>query len=184
MNVETSLIWQLGCFSVCGIFLGVGYEILRILRVVIPHHSFTVGVEDTFYLALCGLVLFGLSMETGNGNFRASYLLFAAIGFIAYFLTVGRLVKMVYTAVIGIAIKLVKFVLVKLLRPVMKAFVSFAHKVAAPFVHFYKNIDGKIKRAQADLKKHREILYNNDNNLERNEVVNVGRIEGKVRKIQ
>ena len=29
-----------------------------------------------------------------------------------------------------------------------------------------------------------EILYNNDNNLERNEVVNVGRIEGKIRKIQ
>ena len=29
-----------------------------------------------------------------------------------------------------------------------------------------------------------EILYNNDNNLERNEVVNVGRIKGKIRKIQ
>lgn len=184
MNVETSLVWQLACFSVCGMLLGVGYEVLRIIRTVIPHHSFAVGVEDTFYLALCGLVLFGLSMEIGNGNFRASYLLFAAIGFILYIFTVGRLFRFVYTAVIGAVKKLFGFVFGKLLRPLRKAFVSFIHKSAVPFVHFHKNINDKIKRAQADLKKHREILYNNDNNLERNEVVNVSRIEGKVRKIQ
>ena len=68
MNVEVSLVWQLSCFSVCGMLLGVGYELLRIIRTVIPHHSFAVGVEDTFYLSFCGLVLFGLSMEIGNGN--------------------------------------------------------------------------------------------------------------------
>lgn len=71
-----------------------------------------------------------------------------------------------------------------MLKQLRKAFVSFVHKFTLPFVQFYKNINDKIKRAQADLKKHREILYNNDNNLERNEVVNVGRIEGKIRKIQ
>lgn len=48
MNVEVSLVWQLSCFSVCGMLLGVGYELLRIIRTVIPHHSFAVGVEDTF----------------------------------------------------------------------------------------------------------------------------------------
>ncbi len=184
MNVETSLIWQLACFSLCGVFLGVGYEILRVIRTVIPHHSFTVGVEDTFYLALCGLVLFGLSMETGNGNFRASYLLFAALGFIAYFLTVGRLIKLVYTTVINTVKKLLKFIIKKLLRPVSKVFVSFAHKAVQPFVDFYKNLNEKIKSRRADLKKHREMIYNNDNNLERNEVANVSGIEGKVRKIQ
>ena len=171
MNVETSLIWQLACFSVCGIFLGAGYEVLRVLRTVIPHHSFIVGVEDTFYLALCGLVLFGLSMEIGNGIFRASYLFSAAVGAIVYFLTFGRLVKLVYTMVIKTTIKIVKIVFGKLLKPVWK-------------VHFYKIMNNKIKRAEAALKKHRRILYNNDNKLERDEVVNVSRIEGKIRKIQ
>lgn len=184
MNVETSLIWQLACFSVCGIFLGAGYEVLRVLRTVMPHHSFIVGVEDTFYLALCGLVLFGLSMEIGNGIFRASYLFSAAVGAIVYFLTVGRLVKLVYTMVIKTAIKIVKIVFGKLLKPVLKVFVSFAHKIAFPFVHFYKIMNNKIKRAEAALKKHRRILYNSDNKLERDEVVNVSRIEGKIRKIQ
>lgn len=184
MNVEVSLVWQLSCFSVCGMLLGVGYELLRIIRTVIPHHSFAVGVEDTFYLSFCGLVLFGLSMEIGNGNFRATYLLFAAIGFILYIFTVGRLFRFVYTVVIGAIKKIFRFVFGKLLKQLRKAFVSFVHKFALPFVQFYKNINDKIKRAQADLKKHREILYNNDNNLERNEAVNVGRIEGKIRKIQ
>ena len=86
--------------------------------------------------------------------------------------------------VIGAIKKFFGFVFGKLLKQLRKAFVSFVHKFAFPFVQFYKNINDKIKRAQADLKKHREILYNNDNNLERNEVVNVGRIEGKIRKIQ
>ena len=63
-------------------------------------------------------------------------------------------------------------------------FVSFAHKAVLLFVDFYKNLNEKIKSRRADLKKHREMIYNNDNNLERNEVVNVGRIKGKVRKIQ
>lgn len=93
MNEETSLMWQIACFCVCGALLGVLYEPLRILRLIIPHHSFITGVEDTVYLALCGVVLFGLSMETGNGNFRLSYLLAAFVGGVVYFLTVGRLIK-------------------------------------------------------------------------------------------
>ena len=86
--------------------------------------------------------------------------------------------------VIKTAIKIVKIVFGKLLQPVLKVFVPFAHKMTFPFVHFYKIINNKIKRAEAALKKHRRILYNNDNKLERDEVVNVSRIEGKIRKIQ
>ena len=58
MNEETSLMWQIACFCVCGALLGVLYEPLRILRLIIPHHSFITGVEDTAYLSLCGVVLF------------------------------------------------------------------------------------------------------------------------------
>ncbi|MFQ7797996.1 MAG: spore cortex biosynthesis protein YabQ, partial [[Eubacterium] siraeum] len=100
MNEETSLMWQIACFCVCGALLGVLYEPLRILRLIIPHHSFITGVEDTAYLSLCGVVLFGLSMETGNGNFRLSYLLAAFVGGVVYFLTAGRLIKIIYSAVI------------------------------------------------------------------------------------
>ena len=56
MNEETSLMWQIACFCVCGALLGVLYEPLRILRLIIPHHSFITGVEDTAYLSLCGVV--------------------------------------------------------------------------------------------------------------------------------
>ena len=40
MNVETSLLWQFGCFLLCGVFLSVGYEFFRIIRIVIPHNNF------------------------------------------------------------------------------------------------------------------------------------------------
>ena len=134
MNEETSLMWQIACFCVCGALLGVLYEPLRILRLIIPHHSFITGVEDTVYLALCGVVLFGLSMETGNGNFRLSYLLAAFVGGVVYFLTVGRLIKIIYSAMIKIVFKAVKLIGRKLLRPVIRCFVSIAHKLILPFV--------------------------------------------------
>lgn len=184
MSTETSLIWQLACFSLCGVFLGIGYELLRILRLIIPHHNFAVGAEDTFYLALCGVILFGLAMETGNGNFRLSYLVAALAGAVVYFLTVGRLIKLVYTAIVKTLIKLLKLIIGKLLKPLAKCFVSIAHKIEQPFVKIYENIRAKMKKRKADLKKASEMLYNNDINHERNELKIVGSIKGKVRKIQ
>lgn len=184
MGTETSLIWQLACFSLCGVFLGIGYELLRILRLIIPHHNFAVGVEDTFYLALCGVILFGLAMETGNGNFRLSYLIAALAGSVVYLLTVGRLVKLVYSAIIKTLIKILKFLIGKFLKPLAKWFVSIAHKTKRPFVKIYENTKAKMKKRKADLKKAPEMLYNNDINHERNELTVGGSIKGKVRKIQ
>lgn len=184
MNVETSLIFQLACFSLCGVFLGVGYELLRIIRLIIPHHSFVVGVEDTFYLSLCGLVLFGLSMEIGNGNFRPTYLLAAFLGALIYFLTVGRLIKLIYSVIICVIIKIFKFFGRKLLKPLASCFVSIAHKSSKPFVKLYENTKQKINKRITDLKTPPEMIYNNDINLERNEASVGNRIEGKVRKIQ
>ena len=53
-------------------------------------------------------------------------------------------------------------------------------------IQWDNNAKGYGKKRPLDERKAllQEILYNNDNNLERNEVVNVGRIEGKIRKIQ
>lgn len=187
MNVETSLIFQLACFCLCGIFLGLGYELLRIIRLIIPHHSFTVGVEDTFYLSLCGLIIFGLSMEIGNGNFRSSYLVAAFIGAAVYFLTIGRIIKLIYSVIINTMIKMLKFILRKLLKPLTDSFVSIAHKLKQPFVKLYENIKAKMKKHRAGLKNTPEMIYNNDIELERNEqsdVIKIGRIKGKVGKIQ
>lgn len=184
MNVEASVIWQLTCFGLCGVFLGLGYELLRILRLIIPHHNFTVGIEDTFYLSLCGVILFGLAMEIGNGNFRLTYLLSAFVGALVYFLTIGRLISFIYSAVIGTVIKILRFVMGKLIKPLKKLFVAIAHKVKQPFVKLYENARTKMKKHHADLKKAPEMLYNNDINYERNEIKVGGRIKGKVRKIQ
>ncbi len=184
MNEETSLMWQIACFCVCGALLGVLYEPLRILRLIIPHHSFITGVEDTVYLSLCGVVLFGLSMETGNGNFRLSYLLAAFVGGVVYLLTVGRLIKIIYSAVIKTVFKAVKLIGRKILRPVIRRFVSIAHKLMLPFVKLYENIDAKMKKHKADLKTSPEMLYNNINNHGRNEMSVGNRIEGKIGKIQ
>ena len=184
MNVETSLLWQFGCFLLCGVFLSVGYEFFRIIRIVIPHNNFFVGAEDIIYLSFCGLILFGLSMEIGSGYFRLLYLLSAVFGAAVYFLTVGRLVKIIciflFTALKKFLLRIFKVIC----SPLKKVVVTVAHNIAGFFVRIHKNISDKINKASPDLKNDGEMLYNNYITDERNEIRYGGRIEAKIKKIQ
>ena len=165
MNVETPLITQFAYFALCGVFLGLGYEVLRILRACVPHCSFVVGIEDTLYLALCGLILFGFSMEIGSGRFRLFYLVFALLGAVLYYFTAGKLIRLVYLWII----KAVKFVLKSLYkvicRPVAKLFVFIAHKCSVPFVKIHKNFLSASEKYRKRLQLHIQMMYNNKNDL-------------------
>ena len=184
MNVETSLLYQFVCFSLCGVFLSVGYEAFRIIRIIIPHNNFSVGAEDVFYLSFCGFILFGLSMEIGSGYFRLLYLVSAVAGAVVYFLTVGRIVKLVsdfiFTALKSILLRIIKAIS----SPVRKAVVTLAHKISAVFVRIHKNVFDKNIKFVPDLKNGSEMLYNNITKDERTEVRYGGRIEAKIKKIQ
>lgn len=184
MNVETSLLWQFGCFLLCGVFLSVGYEFFRIIRIVIPHNNFFIGAEDIIYLSFCGLILFGLSMEIGSGYFRLLYLLSAVFGAAVYFLTVGRLVKLISTFLFTAIKKILLRIFKVISTPVKKAVVTVAHNTAGVFVRIHKNISDIINKASPDLKNDGEMLYNNYNTDERNEIRYGGRIEAKIKKIQ
>ena len=151
-------------YFVCGAILGFGYELLRLLRVCIRHNSFAVGVEDLFYLSLCGFVLFGLSVQLG-GIFRFMYLVSAFLGATAYFLTVGRLVKAVYSSLIKVLKRILRFAYKKIVPPLSKTFVAIIHKSKLPFVKIHEFIIGKIKNRKIRLNIHTKMVYNEKNTI-------------------
>lgn len=182
MNVETPLYEQFLYFLICGVFLGLGYEILRFLRLCLPHGVIVTGIEDTLYLSLCAFILFGFSMEIGNGEFRLLYLISAAVGAAVYFLTVGRLIKMLYSQLIKVFIKIFKMVFC----PLKKVFIKIAHILANCFGKVYKLLFLKLKNRLINLKSKHKVLYNLSDKSARGDEIIAGKtkIQAKIKKEQ
>ena len=58
-----------------GVFLAVCYDVLRIIRKIIVHTSFWMGMEDIFYWCFTGVFLFFVIYTENNGVIRSYALL-------------------------------------------------------------------------------------------------------------
>ena len=65
-----------GISIVVGVGLRLAYDVLRILRRVIKHGNFWIGIEDLLYWLLCTIVVFLLLYLENDGMLR----LFAFVG--------------------------------------------------------------------------------------------------------
>lgn len=160
MNNETEYYILLLDFVLFGGFLALCYEILRILRLCVRHNSFVTGVEDTLYLTMCGVFLFAFSMEIGNGQFRIYFGLGAVVGAVVYFLTIGRIFRIVYSFVIKILKKIFRWIYTVLGKPIIKLFVVIKHKIDTKFVHLYDFSNDVTNKYKKRLQTRRKIVYN------------------------
>ena len=61
-------------FLAAGAVFGLCYELLRLLRMLFPHPTVLVFIEDTLFFAACGLVSFIIALWVGMGYFRIYYI--------------------------------------------------------------------------------------------------------------
>lgn len=87
-------------YAICmGIFITFVYDLLRILRRVIPHNRFWVSVEDLGFWVFCAAEVFLLMYHESNGTLRWFAVLGALAGMAVYKRTIsGILVK--YTSLL------------------------------------------------------------------------------------
>ncbi len=78
-NLMTSENVFLLCSIGMGVFITFVYDLLRILRRVIPHNKFFVSMEDLLFWIFCALSVFALMYSMGNGNLRW-FAVFGALG--------------------------------------------------------------------------------------------------------
>ena len=111
------------------------YDLLRIIRRLIPHGVWLVAVQDLLYWISTAFLIFALLYRENDGAVRGYALFAVAAGMIVYYYLVGsRIVE----PVSGILKKVFGFLL--------KPFRAAAHKVVQVgkiTVHFYKN---KLKK--------------------------------------
>lgn len=62
-----------------GVILIWSYDIFRIFRKIVPHHSIAVNIEDLLYWFVTALIIFGMIFEKNDGALRG----YAFVGILA-----------------------------------------------------------------------------------------------------
>jgi spore cortex biosynthesis protein YabQ len=78
-------------FFLTGLFLGASYDLLRLLRGLIPHSDFLVNLEDLLYWLYASLVVFVVLYEKNDGQLRGYVFLGLFVGLALYGATVARI---------------------------------------------------------------------------------------------
>ncbi len=82
-----------GLAIIVGAVLGAVYDILRVLRITIPHKFWAVFVEDFLFVIFSGFVWFCFSVELLEGELRLYVIVGMLAGFAVYLLTLGRIIS-------------------------------------------------------------------------------------------
>lgn len=162
-------LWLFGISCLFGAVIGVAYDILRTLRLIVPHNSWLVGAEDILFLALYGVFIAAFSAAAARGELRAYFVIGNIIGFVLYIVTIGsvviRTLRKLFT-VIGTALQW-------LFRPLKICYVFFRKKAAAKFVGNPKIIVKTVKKIKRVLLNKPEMMYNKKENKQRKNVKSV-----------
>lgn len=194
----TDSLAQLLSFTILGFFMGVFYEIIRIIRLFKRQSDLAVSLTDFFFLTFAGLITFAYSMELGSGDFRWFYVAGQVFGAGIYFMTVGRLISLASNFIVKWVKRITKLVLNCIFRvlfllgkyfcaPVRKKLCALLLFLKGKIVHFYGFLVKQVIILSKHLKTGTKMIYNKktphkentEERLLRGETRNV--IKGKTR---
>ncbi len=162
-------IFLFGLSCVFGIIIGICYDVFRTARILFPHNTALVVIEDVAFMAGYAIFLSSFSSAAARGELRFYYVIGNALGFIVYFFTLGSVVisamKKIYFAF--------KKVTEIILKPFKKVYVILYAKVDNKFVRNPENSVKKYKKTSFLLLNKMNLLYNKKENKKRKNVKNV-----------
>lgn len=139
-----------------GIPLGVCYDILRTIRLLLPHGKIAVAAEDIAFLLFYGGALLCFSVVLARGEVRGYYLLGSLLGFLLYYCTLGKLT----VSLLRRLILLIRGILSRLFSPLLCSGVRIWRNLKVNFVHFSKVSEKVSIFSRLPLILHRKKLYN------------------------
>lgn len=152
---EHTLLFFYSCLM--GVILGIIYDFFRVFRIVIPHNSILVMLEDIIFSLIYIIFIVSFTSAFARGEFRVFYVFGNLLGFILYFFTLGRIAVLIIRKLI----LYFKSILLFLLKPFFLLYITLRKKFHGKFVDFYENFLNRIKIPFMLLIEHYKMLYNN-----------------------
>lgn len=113
-----ALLFGISLLAGAGLFLL--YDILRIIRRILPHGTVAVGIEDFFYWLVCTGVVFVMLYRENDGMVRGFALLGMAVGTVLYYLLLSRYVVSLHVFLLKSVLQLLHKVFGVLFAPVRR----------------------------------------------------------------
>ncbi|MDE6781183.1 MAG: spore cortex biosynthesis protein YabQ, partial [Ruminococcus sp.] len=146
-------LFLLGLSCIFGVVIGICYDIFRTARILFPHNTMLVVIEDVVFMAGYAVFLSSFASVCARGELRFYYVAGNAVGFIIYFFTFGSIVittmKKIYFAV--------RKIIEIICRPLRSVYVNLQEK-ANKFVGSSKNSVKRIKKNKSLLIKNTDLL--------------------------
>lgn len=161
---EQLVLFGLSC--VLGVAIGICYDVFRMFRIIFPHNSWLVCIEDVLFLCGYAVALSAFVSVAARGEFRIYYVVGNIIGFAIYFFTAGSAVVSAMRKIYGMTIKIITFIM----YPFYRVYVFLREKVRAKFVGNSKVFSKFIKNAKLLLLKYICLMYNKKENKNRKNV--------------
>ena len=166
VNEELSL-FLLSCLF--GVLIGVCYDVFRTLRLIFPHNSVLVLIEDIVFLIGYTIFLSAFSSSAARGELRFYYVIGNSLGFALYIITVGRFV----VATINKLFYALKKIFFVIFFPFRSVYAFLCKKFRAKFVGSSKVIVNTIKKMKILLPSRPNLMYNKKEKTKRKSVKNV-----------
>lgn len=141
-----------------GAFLGICYDVFRIIRVAHSPGKIGIAIEDFAFVLICIAVTLIFFQMFTHGAFRVFILIGEFLGFLLYYLTVGTMVMKTAKYVA----EFVKSVLHFVFTPFKRFFGLVSEKIHPVFCYSAKKSKKFLKTAKKHLPFSHNLLYNKD----------------------
>ena len=158
-----------GMSCLLGAGVGTAYDVLRAFRLIFPHNSVLVAIEDAVFLTLYGAAMTAFAVTAARGELRLYHFIGSVIGFVIYYMTVGSVIMGTLRKLFGVISAALKIIT----KPLKAVFAFLRKKVAVEFVGNLQIIVKSFKKIKIVLLNRRHLLYNKIENKKRKNVNNV-----------
>lgn len=163
----------LGISFLSGAVIGVFYDVFRALRVIFPHNSALVAIEDIIFLCSYGIFFLAFSSALSRGQPRFCYVLGNIVGFALYYALIGNFMIKALRDIFEIIKKFVKIIfkpVTKLWRHTVKI---LSAKTSKKSLKNSENFVEPVKKRKLLLLKRTDLLYNIRENNKKGNVTDI-----------
>ena len=166
---EELALFGLSCLA--GAAIGLCYDALRALRLMIRHGIWLTAFEDIGFLAAYAVFLSAFAAAEARGELRFYYVVGNAIGFTLYYFTLGSIVIRFFRKIFGALSAVFSFAA----APIRRLYVLLRKKARLKFVGSSKILPKINKMLKLLLPNHLTLRYNGMENKKRKNVNNVAK---------
>ena len=136
----------------CGVLIGVIYDILRVMRSYVKTTHAVNDVQDIVFWCIALIIMFFTVFHTNQGYVRWYEFLGVFLGALLYFLTMGKVFCIVLNKIIDVFLKIFVFFCKILLTPLVFTYNIIYKSILFIFVPIFKFLQKFLRRIMLKIK--------------------------------